>query len=104
MLLQIRLTPTEFILYGALAGLILGFLLGLIPLFLGIKKHNRKYGVYGFIGSIIGGAILGVFLSFPIAAVFTWLILKKPVTANSDDALIVNETPVEVKTDTTENR
>ncbi len=90
--------------YIILINIVLGLLFGTFPLLCGIKMNNRKYGVYGFIGSIIGGAILGVFLSFPIAAGFTWLILKKPVTANSDDALIVNETPVEVKTDTTENR
>jgi len=79
MLLQIRLTPTEFILYGALAGLILGFLLGLIPLFLGIKKHNRKYGVYGFIVSIVVGPISAI-ISLIVVAIFSWLILRKPKT------------------------
>jgi len=90
--------------YIILINIVLGILFGTFPLLAGIKMNNRKYGIYGFLGAIIGGAILGVFLSFPIASVFTWLILKKPVTPNSDDALAVNEAPVEVKTDTTENR
>lgn len=90
--------------YIILINVVLGLLFGVFPLLAGIKMNNRKYGIYGFIGAIIGGAILGVFLSFPIAAVFTWLILKKSFTANSNDALAVNETPIEVKTDTSENR
>ena len=90
--------------YIILINVVLGLLFGIFPLLAGMKMNNRKYGIYGFIGAIIGGAILGVFLSFPIAAVFTWLILKKPVTSNSDDTVIVNETPIEVKADTTENR
>ena len=90
--------------YIILINIVLGFLFGTFPLLAGIKMNNRKYGVYGFLGAIIGGAILGVFLSFPIAAVFTWLILKNSYVTKTDDALVVNETPVEVKTDTTENR
>lgn len=62
--------------YIIVINLVLGFLLGTFPLLCGIKMNNRKYGVYGFIGSIIGGGILGVFLSYPIAAISTWLILK----------------------------
>jgi hypothetical protein len=90
--------------YIILINIVLGFLFGTFPLLTGIKMNNRKYGIYGFIGAVIGGAILGVFLSYPIAAVFTWLILKKPFTANSDDSLAVNESSVEVKNDNTENR
>ena len=32
---------------------------------------------------IIGGAILGLFLSVPVAAIFTWLILRKPKLGNT---------------------
>ena len=90
--------------YIILINIILGLLFGIFPLLAGLKTNNRKYGIYGFIGALIGGAILGVFLSFPIAAVFTWLILKKPIASGTDDALAVNENSTEIKTDTTENR
>lgn len=80
-------------LYAMLANIALGFLFGAFPLLSGIILNNRKFGVYGFIGSIIGGAVLGVFLSFPIAAVFTRLILKKSF-AKEDEAVnaFVNKT------------
>jgi uncharacterized transporter YbjL len=53
MLMQIELTQSEFIQYALLAGIILGVLLGLIPLILGIKRNKRKLGVIGFISSIL---------------------------------------------------
>ena len=90
--------------YIILINIVLGLLFGIFPLLAGIKMNNRKYGVYGFIGAVIGGAILGVFLSFPIAAVFTWLALKNSVTSDTADAVTVNETPIEVKADNIENR
>lgn len=90
--------------YIILINIILGFLFGTFPLLSGIKMNNRKFGIYGFVGSLIGGAILGVFLSYPIAAVFTWLILKKSVAKNNVDSAVVNENFVEAETDNTENR
>jgi uncharacterized membrane protein len=69
--------------YGiAMIGAALGFLLGLIPLILGLIKKERKYAMFGFLGSLIGGALLGIFLSIPIASIFTWLILRKPKSVN----------------------
>ncbi len=73
-LLQIKLNYYDI----AMVGAALGFLLGLIPLVLGFVKKERSYGVFGFLGSLIGGAILGIFLSVPVAAIFSWLILRKP--------------------------
>ncbi len=89
--------------YIIVINIVLGFLFGTFPLLAGIKMNNRKYGIYGLIGAVIGGAILGVFLSYPIAAVFTWLILKQSFGKEGNDALLVNETPVEIKIDNTEN-
>lgn len=54
----------------------LGLVIGLIPLITGIVKKNFKFGIFGFLGSIVGGAILGLLLAIPVAAIFTWLILK----------------------------
>lgn len=75
---EIKLTTTEAILYSALFNAGLGLLFGLVPLILGFIKKERSYAVFGFLGSVIGGAILGILLSIPIAAIFTWLILRRP--------------------------
>ena len=75
---QIRLTNNEAIVYITIFNILLGIVLGLIPLILGFVKKERSYGVFGFLGSTIGGAILGLFLSLPIALIFIWLILRRP--------------------------
>jgi len=72
----IRLTYVELLLY-VLANIIIGILLGLIPLILGIRKKNRKYGMYGFVGSVIGGAVSPI-ISVIVISVFSWLLLRKP--------------------------
>ena len=92
---QLKLTYNEIILYIAIANTILGMLLGSFPLITGIFLKNRKLGIYGFIISVIGGAILGVLLSYPIAAVFTWLILKKSSAEVLPNSSVMNETPFE---------
>ena len=77
-LLQIKLDFYSIALIGAA----IGFLLGLIPLVLGLIKKKRKYAMFGFLGSFIGGALLGIFLSIPVASIFTWLILRKGTSEN----------------------
>ncbi|MGB7210682.1 MAG: hypothetical protein WBD27_18645 [Pyrinomonadaceae bacterium] len=72
-----RITYDELFPYIIAANITLGFLFGSFPLIAGLILKNRKYGVFGFVGSIIGGAVLGVFLSFPFAVVFLWLILRQ---------------------------
>jgi len=100
---QIKLTTTEAILYTSLLHASFGLLLGLIPLVLGFLKKERSYAVFGFLGSIIGGAILGIFLSVPVAVIFTWLILRKPKN-EVVDVRVVNENPIDVKVENPENR
>jgi len=100
---QIKLTTNEAILYASLIHAAIGILLGMIPLILGFIRKERSYAVFGFLGSIIGGAILGIFLSVPVAAIFTWLILRKPKN-EVIEAEAVNETSIDVKTEDTENR
>jgi hypothetical protein len=95
---QIRLTTTEAILYSAVFNAGLGLLFGLIPLILGFVRKERSYAVFGFLGSIIGGAILGIFLSVPIAAIFTWLILRN-TKSEPVNVRVVNENPIDVKVD-----
>ena len=72
--------------YGLLiANVVLGFLFGTFPLLAGIRSGNRKYGFLGFVLSIAGGSILGILLSYPLAMIFLWLILRGPApdTVNS---------------------
>lgn len=88
---QINITSNEAILYASIAHAAIGFLLGLIPLVLGFLRKERSYGVFGFLGSCIGGAILGLFLSLPVAAIFTWLILRRPRNQTIETA--ANEAP-----------
>ncbi len=100
---QINLTYREAILYLALFGIVVGALLGLIPLILGIKRKKRQYGIFGFLSSIVLGLISPI-LSIIVVAVFTWLILQKSKIEEPIDVRVVNENPVEVKIENTENR
>ncbi len=91
---EVKMSFNDVIVYFAVANFVLGLFFGSFPLIAGLKMKNRNYAVYGFIGSVIGGAILGVLLSYPIAIIFTWLILRKPqetveaINENSDAAEI----------------
>ncbi len=89
-LLQIELDFYRITMIGAA----LGSLLGLIPLVLGLIKKERKYAMFGFLGSLIGGALLGIFLSIPVTAIFTWLILRKP----KETIEAMNENSIEAET------
>jgi hypothetical protein len=99
---QIKMTTTEAIYYITIFNIGLGILLGAIPLVLGFIRKERSYAVFGFLGSIIGGAILGLFLSIPVAAIFTWLILRKQ--KNEHTEVVVNETPIDIRVENSENR
>ncbi len=98
LLLQIKLTQVQA---GALFGAVLGALLGLIPLILGIIRKRTKIGVLGFLAAIIGNALLGILVSIPIIGLCVYLILKK---SNPIEVRVVNENPIDVKIDSSENR
>ena len=85
---DIRLTTREAYIYGTLVTAAIGFLIGLIPLVFGIIKKKVKLGVLGLLASTVGGALLGLLLALPFAAIFVWLIVKQPSTtapSNSGD-------------------
>lgn len=72
---EVRISENQALIYILIpAGI--GFLLGLVPLVAGVFKRKLRLGFYGLIASTIGGAILGVILSIPAMAVFTWLIVR----------------------------
>lgn len=73
---DIRLSYEELGSYLIAFNILLGLLFGFFPLLAGLKLHNRKYGVFGLLCSVFGGAVAGLFLAFPAAALFTWLIFR----------------------------
>lgn len=91
-LLQIEISYFQA---GGLFGAILGFLLGLIPLVLGIIRKKIKIGVLGLIGATIGNAILGLLLSIPIVAFCIYLILQKPTSeAAAEPEIAANDSEI----------
>ncbi len=60
-----------------LIGIGVGFVLGLIPLALGLYRGQRKLAIIGFAASIVAGAAWSLF-SLIVVIVFVWLILRKP--------------------------
>jgi hypothetical protein len=77
----IRISTQQAYLYTMLITAAIGFVVGLVPLVIGVVKGKAKLGILGLVASTIGGALLGLLLSIPAAAIFVWLILKKPVAA-----------------------
>jgi hypothetical protein len=83
---DIEMTYSQFYIYVIIGGAILGALFGLIPLILGRRKNKARLGLYGFLASIISGA-LAPLLAILVAAIFSWVIAKgKPMQANGADA------------------
>lgn len=93
-----KLTPTEWILLGSAIGLTFG----LVPLITGFIKNNRKMGMYGFLSSIVGGALLGIYSALPVAAIFTWLIIRE--SKKPTEVVVVNEKPIDVTVNQRDNQ
>lgn len=75
----IQISTREAIFYWVLINPGFGFVLGLVPLIAGFLKGKIRMGVYGLLASTAGGALLGVFLSIPAMAIFTWLIIRDQI-------------------------
>ncbi len=79
--------------YAIAFNVISGILFGTFPLVAGLLARNRRYALYGFVSAVLGGAILGVFLSYPLSLVLVWLILKRNSTSvESNDPDSASET------------
>jgi MFS family permease len=77
---DILLSYRELYIYVMIAGAIVGALFGLVPLIIGRRKNRKRLGVYGFIASIVGGAIAPL-LGMLVAGLFFWLVVReKPST------------------------
>jgi MFS family permease len=73
---DIVLTYRELYLYVIIGGAIVGALLGLVPLMLARKRNKGRLGLYGFLASIVAGAIAPL-LAIIVAAIFSWLIVRE---------------------------
>ena len=84
---DIQMTFRELWVYIIILGAMLGALLGLVPLLLGRKRGKARLGLYGFIASIVGGAIAPL-LALIVSGIFSWLVIReKPAaggTSSSD--------------------
>ena len=79
---DIALTYRELYIYVIIGGAILGALFGLIPLILGRRRNKARLGMYGFLASIVTGALAPLF-AIIVVAIFSWMIVKdKPVQTN----------------------
>ena len=72
---EYQITYSEFYLYVIIGGAILGALLGLLPLILGRRRNKARLGMYGFVASIVSGAIAPL-LSIIVVGIFSWFIVK----------------------------
>jgi phosphotransferase system glucose/maltose/N-acetylglucosamine-specific IIC component len=66
-------TLLSFMLIGAAAGMVAGA----VPAIVGALMSRLWLGIIGFLACAVAGAILGLLLAVPVAAVFTWLIVRK---------------------------
>lgn len=89
---QVRLSTQEALLYGMLITGAIGFAVGLVPLAVGVWKKKIKLGVLGLLASTVGGALLGLLLAVPAAAIFVWLIVRQPKGAPTKASEEVNDT------------
>jgi len=80
---EIRLTVQDLRYFIVITNVFLGILFGSLPLIAGLILKKRKYALLGFLFSTIGGALLGLFLSYPISAIFIWLIIRSPKPADT---------------------
>ena len=75
------------VVFGSMAGA----LCGLIPLTLGNRRQNTRLGQRGFVFCLVAGAISGVILALPVAAVFAWLICRRSSARDERAEMVVKE-------------
>jgi hypothetical protein len=74
---NITLTWDDITKYVIYFNILLGILFGTLPLIVGLLVKDTRFAVLGFILTVIGGGIIGVFLSYPLAIVFLVLIVRR---------------------------
>ncbi|MEJ7716789.1 MAG: hypothetical protein WKF31_02060 [Thermoleophilaceae bacterium] len=66
----------EAVTFGLLIGSVVGALCGLVPLIFGVVRSQIPLAIGGFFACVVCGAILGLILAIPIAALFAYLIVR----------------------------
>ena len=64
-----------FLVGVVIGSLVMGALVGLIPLIVGLKKQAKGLAIAGFVACIVANFILGLLLSLPVAIVFLIIII-----------------------------
>lgn len=81
----ININTREAILLLTLVGIVIGFLLGLVPLIYGRMRGKARLGIIGMIVSIIAGAIWSILPLF-VMLTFVFLIIRDPKPSSNDQA------------------
>ena len=89
-----KLSWTEF---GLIIGIICGVIFGLALLITGFIKKKVKFGILGFVLSMIVSPV-GLIGILPVFAMFLWLILRKPVEAEPVRTESADEDPTDAST------
>jgi hypothetical protein len=63
--------------YAIIIGCLFGMLVGIAPAIFGAIKKKVSIGIIGFFVCGIAGAILGLILAVPVAAIFIGIIAKE---------------------------
>ena len=67
------LTPATLV-----ESILIGLILGVIPLFFSTGKGRLRLGFAGLIACLVSGLLLGPVLAIPVAVLFLWLIFRQP--------------------------
>ena len=81
----ININTREAILLLTLVGIVIGFLLGLVPLIYGRMRGKTRLGIIGMIVSIVAGAIWSILPLF-VMLTFVFLIIRDPKPSSNDQA------------------
>jgi len=57
--------------------LVIGAIVGMIPLFYALSKQNVGLGIGSFIGVLVAGFLFGLIGAIPVAGIFIYLISKE---------------------------
>lgn len=77
-----ELTYSQFYLYLFLGQIVLGIILGLVPLLVGKSRGETRLGKYGFVATLVGCA-LSPLLGLIALGVSLWMIIRKKPNAAS---------------------
>ena len=82
---EVRVLYEQYFYYIVAAGIVIGFILGLIPLIIGIRRGKRAFGMIGLVVSTVIGAFSPL-LAVVAAVIFTFLVTRgnKAVQAEND--------------------